>query len=299
VERSLPLLQRNDATFLRKSGCVSCHNNTLTSVAVATARKNGFRVDEQEVRWQQQTIGVYLETWRERALQRVGIPGNSDTIGYILLGMAAANYPPDEATDAMARYLKMEQFPDGHWLTLANRPPLESSEFEVTAVAMRALQVYAPKVKRAEYDKSASLAAAWLAKAQPRSTEDRAFQIMGLAWAGGDKETIRKASAGLIAEQRTDGGWAQIPTRASDAYATGEALVALQQSGLLTSADEAGKHGIGFLLNTQAEDGSWYVKRRAVPIQPFFESGFPYGRDQFISATATNWATTALAIAAR
>ncbi len=30
--------------------------------------------------------------------------------------------------------------------------------------------------------------------------------------------------------------------------------------------------------------------------QPFFESGFPYGHDQWISAMATGWATTAVAM---
>jgi N-acyl-D-amino-acid deacylase len=54
-----------------------------------------------------------------------------------------------------------------------------------------------------------------------------------------------------------------------------------------------------YLLNTQAEDGSWRVKRRAVPLQQHFESGFPYGRDQFISAAGTAWSTIALALAAR
>jgi glycogen debranching enzyme len=30
---------------------------------------------------------------------------------------------------------------------------------------------------------------------------------------------------------------------------------------------------------------------------PHFESGFPFGRDQFISAAGTNWAARALALA--
>jgi len=54
------------------------------------------------------------------------------------------------------------------------------------------------------------------------------------------------------------------------------------------------KRGVQFLLNTQLEDGSWYVKTRSIPIMPYFESDFPHGRDQFISAAATNWATLAL-----
>ena len=72
----------------------------------------------------------------------------------------------------------------------------------------------------------------------------------------------------------------------------------LDQSGALTVTDPAFQRVVQFLMNTQLEDGSWYVKRRALPIQPFFESGFPHGRDQFISAAATNWAATALALAA-
>jgi hypothetical protein len=39
------------------------------------------------------------------------------------------------------------------------------------------------------------------------------------------------------------------------------------------------------------QDGSWHVRKRALPTQPYFESGFPNGVDQYISAAATNWAT--------
>jgi hypothetical protein len=59
------------------------------------------------------------------------------------------------------------------------------------------------------------------------------------------------------------------------------------------------QQGVRFLLKTQREDGSWYVRTRAIPLQPYFDSEFPHGRDQFISAAATNWATMALAPAAR
>jgi N-acyl-D-amino-acid deacylase len=80
----------------------------------------------------------------------------------------------------------------------------------------------------------------------------------------------------------------------SDAYATGQTLVALRDAGVLTVSSPAYQRGVKFLLDTQASDGSWYVKTRALPIQPYFESEFPYGGDQWISAAATNWATMAL-----
>ena len=296
LERSLPLLQQNDVTFIKKSGCVSCHNDTLTAMTVATARTHGFPIDEETARRQLKTIATYVESWRERALQGVGIAGDSDTVSYILVGMAAEHHPPDAATDALARYLKSKQLPDGRWRILGHRPPIESSDFEVTATSMRAIQVYAPKPQRAEYEKAVRLAAGWLMQAQPKTTEDRAFQLLGLGWAGANKAAIRKAAGDLVAEQRPDGGWAQLPSLASDAYATGQALVALKETGTGAATGSAYKRGIRFLLNTQLEDGSWYVKSRAIPFQPHFESGFPHGRDQFISAAATNWAAMALAL---
>ena len=297
VDRSLPLLQQNDVTFLKKAGCVSCHNNSLTAVTVATARAKGFTVNDQIAQQQLKTIGTYVDGWRERALQGIGIPGDADTVSYIVLGMAAEKYQPDAATDAMARLLKREQVPDGHWRILGHRPPLESNDIEVTAASMRALQVYAPQAERAEYQKAVQLAASWLQRATPMTTEERAFQLLGFGWSGASKDLIQKAARALVAEQRRDGGWSQIPSLASDAYATGQALVALSESSALPVTDPVYKRGVDFLLKTQHADGSWFVKTRAIRIQPHFESGFPYGFDQFISAAATNWATRALALA--
>jgi hypothetical protein len=45
----------------------------------------------------------------------------------------------------------------------------------------------------------------------------------------------------------------------------------------------------------QLEDGTWFVRTHAFGFQPYFETGFPYGRSQFISTAATSWAATALA----
>ncbi|HLF83886.1 MAG TPA: ankyrin repeat domain-containing protein [Blastocatellia bacterium] len=301
IARSLPLLQKSDSIFLQKSGCVSCHNNTFTATTIAAVRKRGFTIDEQIAGNQVKKISAYIETWRERALQGVGIPGDSDTVGYILLGLAAENHPSDEATDAMARFVKGQQYPDGGWRVFAHRPPIESSDVQVTAVSLRSLQVYGLKARREEYQSAVKRAADWLIKARPQTTEDRVFQLLGLRWAAlNSKQAImRRGVRGLLAEQRSDGGWAQLPSLASDAYATGQALVALREAGGLPATDPAYRKGVAFLVRTQLEDGSWYVKSRAIPFQPFFESGFPHGHDQWVSMAASNWATTALALDAR
>jgi hypothetical protein len=164
---------------------------------------------------------------------------------------------------------------------------------------MRALQLYAPAADRAAYQESIARAASWLQGAQPRSNEDHAFRLFGLAWSNAGKAAIDAEAQALVAGQRKDGGWAQIPTLGSDAYATGQTLVALAQSGALNVTSPVYQRGIEFLLKTQHGDGSWFVRSRAIPLQPHFDSGFPYGKDQFISAAATNWATQALIAAAR
>jgi squalene cyclase len=97
----------------------------------------------------------------------------------------------------------------------------------------------------------------------------------------------------VLALQRADGGWGQTPRQATDAWATSTALHALFEAG--TSPQSAAyKKGVAFLLKTQAADGSWYVASRAPKFQPYFDGGFPYGHDQWISQWATGWATIAL-----
>ena len=299
ISVALPRLQHVDTVFLKNAGCISCHNNSLFQMTAAAVQQKGFRIDEAAAREQMSRTRAYLESWRERELQDIPIPGRADTTAYILVGLAAAKYPADASTDALARYLKRRQLAGGAWLVASHRPPIESSDIAITALAMRSLQAYAPAPLAKEYGRSVERAAAWLAQAQPKSTEDHVYVVLGLEWARASRAAIGKAANALIAQQRADGGWSQIPTLPSDAYATGQALTALAQSGALKPTDPIYERGVRFLLETQLDDGSWYVHSRVIPIQPYFDSEFPHGKDQFISAAATNWATMALSWAVR
>ena len=294
IGRSLPVLQRADVGFLKAAGCVSCHNNSLFEMTATAARLRGFHIDEASVASQRQTTRSYMESWRERVLQDISIPGGTDTISFMLAGLAASHYPPDAATDALARYLLRRQHDNGSLNVTTSRPPIESSDIAVTALSIRALQAFAPAPQKAEYAAAVQRAAAWLRQTQPHDAQEYAHTLLGLAWARADKTAMSDTVRALRALQRNDGGWSQLPTLQSDAYATGLVLTALAESGGLSTRDAAYRRGTQFLLETQLGDGSWFVRSRAVPIQPYFESGFPHGHDQFISAAATNWATMAL-----
>jgi ankyrin repeat protein len=299
VERSLTLLQSSGTVWYKNRSCVSCHHQSLPAVAVAEARERGFRVDEQAARQLSAKTAAFLENTREALLQMMtadpGVPGGAHSAGYALLALDAEKHPPDEVTDAMVRFIAAKQLQDGRWRPDAPRPPLEYSDVSATALCLHALQTYGDPRRTPKYAKRIQLAKRWLRSAQPRFNEERIFQLLGLTWGGGSRQDLQRLSTAVLAEQRENGGWSQLRTLPSDAYATGQALFALYESGLPVS-HPAYQRGVKFLLETQCDDGSWWVRSRSFPIQPYFESGFPHGKDQFISATGTSWAAIALAV---
>jgi hypothetical protein len=292
VTRSLPLVQRTAGEFYRRSGCVSCHHNALTAMTVAAAAAAKFPVDDRLRREELATVMADAHGGYDVLMQGlVPFGGGPPSVGYVLLGVAAERHAPDFATDAMVRLLRVSQLPDGRW-TGANRPPTEASEFTYTAVNLRGIQQFQPSTCRG-CPGAVARAVEWLSRARPATTEDRVFRVLGLAWGRAAAPVVQAAVDDLLAGQRPDGGWGQLSFLSSDAYATGSALVALREAGEPV-AGPAYRRGVEFLLRTQLQDGSWHVRKRALPTQPYFESGFPHGIDQFISAAATNWATQAL-----
>jgi hypothetical protein len=301
VPGSLALLQRTDASFMPKAGCFSCHNNSLTAMAVGLARKSGFRVDEQTSAQQVKVNAGALAGSRDRLHQGFFVPGvnaSPQIVAYVLLGLDAEGYQADLSTDAVAMFIHTRQMADGHWASGPGaRPPLCANTLGQTALCMRGLQLYAPRVEQAAYAKSIRMAEAWIAGYRPRTNYDLAWKLQGLVWGGQEQEAILKARRELLAVQHADGGWSDIGPMESGAYTTGLAMTALESSGLPVS-DKAYQRGVQYLLNTQMGDGSWHVRSRAAGFQPYFDNGFPHGVDQWISAAGTSLASMALTLAA-
>jgi ankyrin repeat protein len=297
VVRVLPLLQKSASIWSRDAQCISCHHQGLGMMAVAVARERRFPIDEamlaDEMQAARQRLGV-----AERSVVYPSVVPDFISVSYALTGLAAAGLPPDYRTGMQVHKLVGAMHVSGHWNYWPYRPPLEGSEFTATALAVRALKAFAPPARMPEVEDRIIRARTWLARATPRDTEDMSKQLLGLRWASADAVAISRATSRLLEAQKPDGGWAQIQTRESDAYATGEALVALNQAGRVSPSNSAFRRGIRFLLNTQQTDGTWEVQTRRTRGQgvPFVDSGFPHGKNQFISYAATSWAVMALAL---
>ncbi len=292
--KAVALLQRSSTQFFKESGCVGCHHQNYTAMAVGAARRAGVRVDEAAAEDQLKVVTTQWMGAQEPLLQRLDPPGASDTLSFSLLGLAAVDYPGDATTDAMVLNFAAEQTLEGSWCYGAiPRSPISEGCIARAAIGARLLQLYGPPGMKAEFDQRIARARNYLLETKPKTTDDLAMRLLGLKWVAAEKEAIASAAKALVHEQRSDGGWAGNRYLTSDAYSTAEAVYALGRSGA-AGTDDAGRRGAEFLLKTQRPDGSWHVKSRAVKFQPYFQSGFPYDHDQWISATATALATMAL-----
>ena len=186
-----------------------------------------------------------------------------------------------------------------HWRTASNRPPSEASDFTPTYLALRGLRHWGTKDQKERGAKRVEAVRGWLLKAKAKDTEDRVFRLFALKEVGADEKEIAAAAWELLKTQRIDGGWSQLDSMEADAYATGSALVALHQAGGLPTDHPAYSRGVAFLVKHQNTDGSWYIGSRSKPFQAYYESGFPHGKDQFISVATSGWATTALLLGSK
>jgi ankyrin repeat protein len=289
------LLPTAPVVFKQPTRCATCHSQSLVEQAAAVARAKGVTVNEQLAAENLSQILSFMKPASEEAMQGEQPAGNFIAVGYAMSGLAAEPYPLDNITAAFTHLVAGLQMPDGSWLgNGVSRPPLEDSIVSQTALAVRALTLYPIAGQTKELDEKLRRAQRWLLTAPATSAEERNMRLMGLVWTKASREDINAAMRQVLSQQAPDGGWPQRDHDATDAYATGMSLFALHEAGTSVTSDVYRK-GVAFLLRNQYQNGAWFVKTRAYPVQAYFESGYPFGRNQWISAAGAAWASLAIA----
>lgn len=301
IQRAVGLLQRSQTEFFRMSGCLACHHSVSGEMAVRAAREKGFQTDPGASEAFRKAGLGQAGFFAPSQLQLVDMPGAIDTSLYSLEGMAAAGVEPGPVTDALAVYVYRQLRDGSHWVNGSNgglsRSPISEGSLHRTALAVRTLNRYLPPAYRAEYEAALVRVRAWVSKrAEVSTNDDAAMRLIAMKALGAPAADLAAAARALEKRQRADGGWSGNPNLGSDAYSTGLSLFALADAGFTASG--ATRRAAEYLGRTQEADGSWHVSSRAAKFQPYFESGFPHGGDQWISNAATSWAVMGLSAAA-
>lgn len=285
------LIDKTSSIFLKTRKCFTCHTQTFAARVLTDAARAGIEINEKN-----------LAAQVDRAYEIYDSLGGvrPDTVGHSLLTLKIGNRPPNDKTNAMVKYLLGYGKDDEHWqVAIEDREPAEASNFATNYLAIQAVNRYGTAELTTAMTARRKAVESWFAEAEAKDTEDQVFRLFLADELGVSGERRKPFVRRLLEEQNVDGGWSQKAGMSSDAYATGSVLVALNETGDTSVGHEAWKRGIEYLLRTQKNDGSWHVVSRVKPVQEYFESGFPHGKDQFISAFATGWAAEALLILIR
>lgn len=297
IQSSIPLIEKAAAGSARERKCFTCHNQALAVLALEEAKQRGFAIDDANLELQIKHTAAHLKRGLKNYQADKGQGGGPDTASYALWTLELAGYKSDEVTTAVTGYLLERNKDKNHWIRNSTRPPSMSSDTNTNYFVIRALKTFGTSEQADRIETRIQQAQQWLLDLQPQSTEERVFQLRSFLILEVDEAVTQAAITALLKMQNKDGGWSQLPEMTSDAYATGTVLVALLRSDLVSADQPAVRRGIQYLLNTQQPDGSWHVPTRAKPFQTYFETGYPHGKDQFISVTAGSWATVAILLA--
>ena len=284
------------ASRTSQSCTTTCHLQLNGTFAYRAIRQHRIPLDEQVARADFDRAFRRFATDLSTAVESNSLGEVAMNQAFMLVAAHEIGLKPNVVTGALARAVALKQNPGGDWTALGERPPSNHSGFTFTALGLRALQLYGHEREKAAMALRITRAKSWLQGHVAKDTEGRTFQLLGLLWAGEDRAALAPLAKALADTQRADGGWHSLAGRESDVYSTGQALVALHEAGGMSIGEAVWRRGLEFLLRTQAGDGTWHVRTRLPPwvSPPYYESGYPYGRDQFISTAGANWAIRAL-----
>ena len=279
-----------------KQVCASCHHQFQPAHAFKAAREHGIPVDETIARADAAAAFSYADL--DRAIQYTHVIEPAVDDAQRMVAADAAGIKPNLATAVYVKLLISRQNADGTWDSYHQRPPSSYSRITFAALGLRAVDLFHHPSQNAAAAASVGRARRYLETHAPQSTEERAYQLIGLGWADAPRAERVKLAGELKAEQQSDGGWRAIRGRTSDVYSTAQSLVALHRAGDVPVTDPAWQRGLAYLLHAQAPDGTWRQKSRLFPpaplSPPYFDAGYPGEHDQFLSLSAASWAVMAL-----
>lgn len=257
VAKAVPFLKAEGVGWMKKRGCVSCHQIPTMLWSLSTAFDRGFDVREDELRqwksWSTDVVNFVKPADKKSVDRDKTMSGNIDTMNGLLLAIQGDREAAWRETFAAALVANKNE--DGSWqacgqLPMQKRPSQETTRVTVawTLLALADQGFPWPPESLAFVDAG-----------QPAiSTEWWATRLL-LADAAGDAANTAQFGTRLMELQREDGGWGWLTADDSDALGTGLAICALERAAI-EHRGAAIQQATKFLTTTQESDGSWRVK---------------------------------------
>ncbi len=306
VGRSIGYLQTEMTSWWNTRKCAACHHLPMPLWALGEAARQGYATDKELVaNTAESLLGSHEKLLATRIFPNPADPpdprpqGRGLNMGLPFLAVAARslgtlNDGQKESLKRISEEIVKKQQPDGSWEFFATlrRPPINETQTTDAAWIILALDAEtgpeAPDTQRAALEK----ASVWLkdAKRSDNLLQDKVFELLLAIRGGRSRDDVQKIVDELFARQQTDGGWSQLSTMASDAFATGQALYVLSLADQTVARPEI-RRAVEFLVATQKPDGSWPMTSRSTP------NGEPGSATNLgpINCAASSWAVLGLA----
>jgi squalene-hopene/tetraprenyl-beta-curcumene cyclase len=266
INRGLSFLAKDSRAWKESKKCYECHHTPFTIWALNEGKKQGYAVDED--------VLADLTSWvlgddflaqliKERPADKEVVFNEAPLL--LALGIEAGS--TNDKQNGLKKLLTSvvnDQGQDGSWKRVNEARPILSSPDTLTMLVLLVLSAPDAPDMGNEGKTAQQRALQFLQTARP-DDELQPTVLRLILWRrlGRPDSEWKPLDEQLRSVQNEDGGWSQIKSAKSDAYATGQALYALAEAGA-TKNDAAIRRAQSFLEKSQRPDGAWAMTSRAI-----------------------------------